>query len=71
MAVFSSQQHRPARRANGIRAKTPVEAHTLVGDAIEIRRVIDAAAVAAQRLERVVVGHDEEDVGALRLGLAQ
>src|SRR5690606_15025524 len=40
-----------------------VEADALVADAVHVRRLQDLVAVDAQRVLRLVVGHDEDDVG--------
>lgn len=40
-----------------------VEKHPLPGDAVKVRGVVDAGAVTGDGLGRVVVCHDEDDVG--------
>lgn len=48
--------------ANGVRAKAVIQTHAALGDAIQMRRHIDPAAVAAHSMRRVIVAHDEENV---------
>src|SRR3546814_1996466 len=43
--------------------ETLVEADALVADAVHVRRLQDLVAVDAQRILRLVVRHDEDDVG--------
>ena len=65
MIVRPGQDRRAARRADRIRAKAIVEAHAFVREPVQMRRLVDAAAVGADRMRRVVVGHDEQDVRSL------
>jgi len=48
MAVFASQNHRPAGRADRIRAEAVIEAHTFFGESVEVWRLVDFTSVAAQ-----------------------
>lgn len=43
-----------------------IEQHSFLGDAIEVRRVVDSVAVRGYGFGGVVIGHDEQDVGACR-----
>ena len=63
MVVGAGEDHGAAGRADRVGAEAVVEAHATVGDTVEVGRAVDAAAVAAHGVRRVVVGHDEEDVG--------
>src|SRR5690242_3962400 len=47
MAVFSGENRRAARGADGIDDETILEAHAFVGDAVDVRRLVDLAAVSA------------------------
>lgn len=63
--VVRAAEHGGARRrADAVGDVAVVEAHALVGDAVEVGRAVDAGAVARDGLGRVVVRHDEDDVGA-------
>ena len=62
MAVLARLNHRPTRPANAVGDIAIVESHAFLRNAIEVRRFIDFAAVARQRLVRVIVGEDEQDV---------
>ena len=62
--VRAGEDGRAGGAANGIGAKTVVKAHAALGDAVEVGRGVDAAAIATHGVGRVVVGHNEEDVGA-------
>src|SRR5438270_10098639 len=44
VTVFSGENRRPARRANGIDDETILESHPLPGNAVQVRRFIDLAA---------------------------
>src|ERR1041384_1848900 len=62
MAVFARDNRRPARTADGVDAETIAEAHAASGQPIELRRLVDAAAVRADRVRRVIVAHDEKNI---------
>ena len=62
MAVLAGQDAGPAGRADRVDAEAGVQPHALAGDAVEIRRLVDPAAVGADGVCRMVVGHDEQDV---------
>ena len=64
--VLSRQDGRPARRADRVRGKDVRQQRTFAGDAVEIRRLVDARAIGPNGVRRVVVGHDEDDVGPVR-----
>ena len=65
MAVFARLDHRPARPADRVRHKRPVEPHPFLRHAVDIRRLVAAAVVGADRLIAVIVGEDEQDVRAV------
>lgn len=65
MVVRSSQDRGPRRCADRVGDIAVVEHHTLHGEPIYVGRVIDARAVGTDGLGRMVVGKDEDDVGAL------
>ena len=69
MAVFAGENHRSGRSTDGVRHKTVPKQHSLFRKPIQIRRLIDAIAVATQRLVGMVICHDKENVGTLRLCL--
>ena len=62
MAVFSSEDDGPAGSADRVGAEAVVKSHAPLGDAIEVGRFVDFAAVATHGVRGVVVGHDEDDV---------
>ena len=62
MAVLAGEDGRPARRADAVRTEAVRESHASRGEPIEVGRRVNAAAVAAQGVCGVVVGHDEYDV---------
>ena len=68
VTVLAGENARAARRADGVDAETIFEPHPGVGDAVEVRRLVDEAAVATHGMRRVVVGHDVEDVRPGRIG---
>ena len=63
VVVGAGQDRGPARGADRVGAEAVVEAHATGGDAVELGCAIDAAAVAAHRVRRMVVAHDEQNVG--------
>ena len=63
VVVGAGQDRGPARRADRVGAEAVVEPHAAGGDAVEVGRAVDAAAVAAHGMRRVVVAHDEQNVG--------
>ena len=67
VVVGAGQDGRAAGRADRVADVAVVQAHALGRDAVDVRRAVDAVAVAADRARGVVVGHDEQDVRALAL----
>src|SRR6185369_6840275 len=66
VGVFSGENARAAWGADGVDGKTAVEAHAVPGQSVEVRRLVDFAAVGADGVRGVVVGHDEDNVGPRR-----
>ena len=64
VGVCAGQHGGPARRADGVRDEGVPEEHSLPGEAVEVRGLVDARAVGGDRVSGVVVRHDEDDVGA-------
>ena len=65
VAVLTRQQAGPRRTAQGVGNEAVGETETVVGDAVEMGRLDIPAVVTAHHLSRVIVGHDEHDVGSL------
>ena len=65
VAVFAGEDRRPAGGADGVNGEAAVEPHAGAGEAIEVGRLVDLAAVGADGLSGVVVAHDEKDVRRL------
>ena len=67
VTVFSRENRRARRTTNRIRHEAPVEAHPLLRDAIDVRRVEQFAriTVGADRLIGVIVGENKDDVRRL------
>ena len=61
--VLAGQNRGAARRADRVRGKHVREQRALAGQPIDVRRLVDARPVGADGVRRVVVGHDEDDVG--------
>ena len=62
---IAARQHRPpARRAQRVRAEGVLEPHTLVGKPVHVGCPEDRVPGAAHLLRLLVVGHDEQNVGA-------
>ena len=66
VAVLAGKNRRAAGRANRVVHEAAREEHAVLRDAIDARRLIDATAVGAHGMRRVVVRHDEEDVRLAR-----
>ena len=65
VAVLAGHDRRAARHADRIRAEHVVQPHSFAGQAVDVRRRIQRgqpAAVGTDRMRRVVIGHDEQDV---------
>ena len=62
VAVLARGDCRAAGRTDRVRAEAVVQPHALGRQAIDVRRLVDPAAVAADGRRGVVVGHDEQDV---------
>ena len=60
MTVLPRHDDAAARRANRVRAEAVVEAHARFRDAVDVRRLIDAAAIRADGVRVVIVRHDVE-----------
>src|SRR5262249_23134844 len=67
VGIFAGEDGRPAGGADGIGDQATVEAHPLPGDAVDLRCLVDFAAVGADGVGGVIVGHDVQDVRSLPL----
>ena len=63
VAVLAGEDGGAAGAADGIDAKAVCKPDTAAGQAIEVWGVVDSAAISADRVRRVVVAHNEQDVG--------
>ena len=71
VAVLAGQDDRAARTTDRVGAEAAPEEHALGGESIEVGRGLDRlepTAVRADRVGRVVVGEQEQDVGAVLAG---
>src|SRR5688500_5873352 len=62
MTIFSRENRCTARRADRILDKTIAEAHPLFRQPVHIRRHVDLAPVSADRMRRVIIRHDEQNI---------
>ena len=60
--VLPGQDRGAARRADGVGREHVRQQRALARQPIEVRRLVDARPVRADRVRRVVVRHDEDDV---------
>jgi len=61
--IIGARQNRSAAgRTDGIGAKTIIKSHAALRDAVDIRSLINAAAISADSVRSVIVRHDEENV---------
>jgi hypothetical protein len=69
MGVLSSLDHGARGRANGVCTKGVCENHALVGQTVDMGRLVDARAVGAYGLEGMVIRKYKDDVRGLGLSL--
>ena len=55
VAVFPGEDRSAARRADGIDRETIFEAHAFLGETINVRCLVDLAAIRADRVRRMIV----------------
>ena len=65
VAVLAGQDRGAARRADRVNAEDPVKPHPVACQPVEVGRLVDLTAVRANGVRGVVVGHNEENIGAL------
>jgi hypothetical protein len=63
MTVFTRQDDSPAWGADTVGAETVFEPNPFVGYAVDIGRCVNSAPITAYGMRRVVVRHDEQNVG--------
>ena len=68
VGIAACQHRRPTRRAQRVRAEGVLEPHTLVGKPVHVGCLEDRVPRAAHLLRLLVVGHDEQNVGARVIG---
>ena len=68
VAVFAGEDGGAAGCADGIFDETIAEAHAFPGEAIHVGSDVDLAAVGADGVGGVIIGHDKEDVWAGGVG---
>ena len=66
VVVGAGEHAGAAGGADGVGAEGILEAQAAMGQAIQLRRLVDAAAIGGEGVGRVVIGKDEEEVGSLR-----
>ena len=71
VGMFACQNDRTRRGTDGIRNQTMPKEHALLRNAVQMwgrRNLRQRPAISRQRLERMVIGKQEQDVGPLVLG---
>ena len=63
--VLAGEDGGAARRADRVGGEDVFEERALFGNAIEVRRLVDARPIGADGVRRVIVRHDEDDVGPI------
>jgi hypothetical protein len=63
VAVLSCQHDGPGWSTNGIRNKGIPEKHAFVGDPVNVGCVYQGAAIGTNGTFRVVIRHDEQNIG--------
>ena len=72
LRILAGDDAGPAGCADGVVAVDPVETHPVLGQGVDVGRGIQpgqAAAVSADGLGGMIIGHDEQDIGPHRLTL--
>jgi hypothetical protein len=64
VAVLPREDDGPAGCADPVCAEAIIEAAAFAGDPVDSRRPVKTAPITADRLGGMVIGHDEEDIGA-------
>lgn len=70
VVVRAGQNRCTAGGADRVGAETVVETHAALGDAVEVGRAVDAAAVGADGMAGMVIRHDEKNIGLRRAQFA-
>lgn len=65
MIVSATKNGRSTRCADAVRDKTRIEEHSFFGQSINVGGMVDSCAIAADGLARVIIRHDEDDVGPI------
>jgi hypothetical protein len=65
VAVLPGQDHCPGRTANGIGYTGIVEQHALVGNPVDVGCFYEMIRVGTDGLVRMIIRHDEKDIGWL------
>ncbi len=68
--VLAGEDGGAAGRADRVGDEGVAEQHALGGQPVDVRRLVDARAVGADGVGRVVVGEDQQDIGAVALARA-
>lgn len=68
MVVFARKNRGPARTADRVRHQAAIETHALLRYSVDIRRLKKLGVVGADRLVSVVIGENEQNVRARRIG---
>jgi hypothetical protein len=63
VAILARQDNRSAWRTNAVCAETVIESYAFFGKSIYVRCLINLTAVSADSVRRMVIAHDENDVG--------
>lgn len=66
MVVHAGQDGCSRWRANTVGDITVIEAYPLVGDPVEVWRLVDSSSIAGYGFRGVVISHNEDNVGSLR-----
>lgn len=69
MTVLSGENRRPAWRTDGVGYKTVIKSDAFVRDPIDIRCLNRRTPVATDRLFRVVITHNKQDIRTLSASL--
>ncbi len=62
--MLSGKDHGAARSTDGVGDEAIIEAHALVGDSVEVWRLVAVGSVGADRLVGVIITEQQQDVRA-------
>jgi hypothetical protein len=66
VAVFAGKYHRATGRTNRISTEAVFKEHSLFGESVEVRCLVNFATITAKSMRCMVVSHYKNDIGFFR-----